>query len=128
MELEKPVKAKFIKIENVKVPDGKFSVYDLRIFGIKNGKTPGEISGLNVERDKSDTRRATVKWTKDNSATGYVVNFGTDMNKLYTSYMVYDSDSVRLTGLNKGVTYYFSIDAFNESGITRGTMKLEVGR
>jgi hypothetical protein len=38
--------------------------------------------------------------------------------------MVYGGDSVRLTGLNKDVTYYFSIDAFNESGITRGTKKL----
>jgi hypothetical protein len=38
--------------------------------------------------------------------------------------MVYDNDSVRLTGLNKDVTYYFNIDAFNESGITKGTKKL----
>jgi hypothetical protein len=38
--------------------------------------------------------------------------------------MVYDSDSVKLTGLNRDDTYYFSIDAFNESGITRGTKKL----
>ncbi len=26
-----------------------------------------------------------------------------------------------LTGLNKDVAYYFSIDAFNESGIATGT-------
>ena len=38
--------------------------------------------------------------------------------------MVYNSDSINLTGLNKDVTYYFSIDAFNESGITRGTKKI----
>jgi hypothetical protein len=61
---------------------------------------------------------------QDNSATGYEVNYGTDVNKLYPSAMVYDSDSIMLTGLNKGVTYYFSIDAFNESGITKGTMKI----
>jgi hypothetical protein len=124
IELDKPLKTKYIKIENVRVPDGKFSIYDLRIFGKKNGKVPGEVSGFAVERNASDARRAIVKWTKDNSATGYVVNFGTDINKLYTSYMVYDIDSVKLTGLNKDVTYYFSIDAFNESGITKGTKKL----
>lgn len=121
IELDKPVKAKYIKLENIKVPDGKFSVYDLRIFGMKKGKTPSEVTGFTVDRDASDSRRAIVKWTKDDSATGYVVNYGTDINKLYTSFMVYDSDSVRLTGLNKGVTCYFSIDAFNESGITPGT-------
>jgi hypothetical protein len=39
--------------------------------------------------------------------------------------MVYDSDSVRLTGLNRDDTYYFSIDAFNESGILKGTKKIK---
>ena len=124
IELDAPVNAKYIKIENVKVPDGSFSVYDLRIFGKKKGRTPGEVSGFSVERNITDTRRAVVRWTKDKSATGYIVNYGTDINKLYTSYMVYDSDSVRLTGLNKDVTYYFSIDAFNESGITKSTKKI----
>ena len=40
IELEKPVKTKYIKIENVRVPDGKFSVYDLRIFGLRDGEVP----------------------------------------------------------------------------------------
>lgn len=126
VELEKPLKAKYLKIENVKVPDGKFSIYDFRVFGLKKGKTPKEVKGFNVIRDVSDTRKATVSWIKDKSATGYVVNYGIDKNKLYTSHMVYDSNSVNLTGLNKGVTYYFSIDAFNESGITIGSNKMEV--
>ena len=121
IELTKPIEAKYIKIENVKEPDGKFSVYDLRIFGLKKGKTPNEVTGISVERNESDLRRATVKWIKDNNATGCVVNYGTNMNKRYTSVMVYDSDSLRLTGLNKNVTYYFSVDAFNESGIVSGT-------
>jgi hypothetical protein len=124
VELEKPLKTKYIKLENVKVPDGKFSVYDLRIFGKKKGKTPNKVSGFAVERDPTDSRRATVKWTNNNTATGYVINYGTDINKLYTSVMVYDNDSLKLTGLNKNITYYFSIDVFNESGITKGTKKL----
>lgn len=124
IELDKPVKARYIKVENIKVPDGNFSVYDLRIFGKKKGRTPDEVTGFEVERIASDTRRASVKWTRDNSATGYVVNYGTDINKLYSSVMVYDADSVRLTGLNKGVKYFFSVDAFNESGITKGTKKI----
>jgi xylan 1,4-beta-xylosidase len=124
IELDKPVNAKYLKIENVKVPDGLFSIYDLRIFGKGNGKAPDEVTGLSVERNISDKRRASVKWIKDKSATGYVVNYGNEINKLYTSVMVYDADSVRLTGLNTGVKYYFSVDAFNESGITKGTKKI----
>jgi hypothetical protein len=121
IELEKPVMAKYIKIENVRVPDGKFSIYDLRIFGTREGKVPGKINDFKVERNETDTRRARVEWPKDNLATGYVVNYGTDINKLYSSVMVYDTNSLMLTGLNKDVAYYFSIDAFNESGISKGT-------
>lgn len=123
-ELDKPLKAKYIKVENKRVPDGKFSIYDLRIFGSRKGKTPAEVKEFTVERDASDTRRATVKWPGNSSATGFVVNYGTEVNKLYTSVMVYATDSVRLTGLNKGIKYYFSIDAFNESGITKGKVRI----
>jgi hypothetical protein len=125
IELDRPAEARYIKLENIKVPDGKFSVYDLRVFGARKGKVPGKIKGLVVKRNEPDSRRATVRWTNDKTATGYVVNFGTDVNKLYTSIMVYDADSLRLTGLNKGVTYYFSVDAFNESGIRKGQTKLK---
>ena len=124
LELDKPLKARYIKIENVKVPDGKFSIYDLRIFGRRKGKSPTEVKEFTVVRDAADKRRATITWPKNDSATGYVVNYGTEVNKLYTSVMIYGTDSVRLTGLNKGIKYYFSVDAFNESGITKGTLKI----
>jgi hypothetical protein len=39
--------------------------------------------------------------------------------------MVYDAGSLMLTGLNRDVTYYFSVDAFNESGITKGNMVVQ---
>lgn len=120
IELENAVQAKFIKIENVSVPDGKFSLYDLRIFGTRKGSSPAQVSDFAVVRDKADTRKAKVEWQKDDQATGYIVNYGIEPNKLYSSVMVYDAGSLMLTGLNKDVTYYFSIDAFNESGITRG--------
>jgi xylan 1,4-beta-xylosidase len=124
-ELKNPVEARYIKLENVRVPDGKFSLYDMRVFGLKKGPVPGEVEGFQVTRDSADSRRATVKWEKDDDATGYVINYGPDINKLYTSVMVYNDDSLRLTGLNKGVTYFFSIDAFNESGIREGRIKIK---
>jgi len=122
--LDKPVKAKYIKLENVRVPDGKFSVYDLRIFGLRKGNAPSPVNDFTVERNQADTRRAAIKWTKDINATGYIVKYGIAPDKLYTTVMVYDSDSLTLPGLNMDVTYYYSIDAFNESGITKG-VKIE---
>lgn len=123
--LEKPLRTKYIKIENVKVPDGKFSVYDLRIFGLRKGNSPKPVMDFTVERNESDTRKALVQWPEDTDATGYIVNYGIDPGKLYTSIMVYDAGSLAVNSLNKGVTYYFSIDSFNESGITKGTKVLE---
>ena len=120
IELEKPVKTKYIKIENVRVPDGKFSLYDLRIFGLREGSAPAAVNDFTVSRNETDTRKAKVEWPDDPVATGYVVNYGTRQDKLYTSVMVYNTNSVMLTGLNKGVTYYYSVDSFNESGITKG--------
>jgi len=125
IELEKPVTAKYIKVENVKVPDGKFSVYDLRIFGTRQGNLPVRIDDFKVERNSADTRRASIEWPKDNLATGYIVNYGTDRNKLYTSVMVYENNSLNLPGLNKDVTYFFSVDAFNETGIVKGSKIVE---
>ena len=121
IELEKPVSARYVRLENVKVPDGKFSVYDLRIFGLKVGKTPVVIADVKVERDQADPRKANIAWPSDKTATGFIVNFGTDPEKLYGSFMVYGASSLTLTGLNRDITYYFSVDAFNESGISKGT-------
>lgn len=45
IELKKPVKAAYIKIESIySAKNGKFALSDLRIFGEGNGKTP-ELSG-----------------------------------------------------------------------------------
>ena len=120
-ELEMPVKTKYIKIENVKVPDGKFSISDLRIFGSRKGKVPATVDDFTVIREDADTRKARVEWPKDENATGFIINYGIDKNKLYSSVMVYDTSSLMVTGLNKDVAYYFRIDAFNESGIAAGT-------
>ncbi len=128
IELEKPVKAKYIKIENMnQVPGGgKFSIFDLRIFGTQKGEKPNRVNEFKVMRNATDSRKASVTWTNDGSATGFVINYGTESNKLYTSVMLYGQDSVELTGLNKGVTYYFSIDAFSETGITKGSKIIKV--
>ncbi len=120
-ELEMPVKAKYIKIENVRVPDGKFSIYDLRIFGSRKGTVPSTVDDFTVIREDADPRKARLEWPEDDNAIGFIINYGVDSSKLYSSVMVYDTSSLILTGLNKDVAYYFSIDAFNELGIATGT-------
>jgi xylan 1,4-beta-xylosidase len=125
-ELEKPVKTKFIKIENVRMPDGRFSINDLRIFGTREGEVPATVDDFKIFRDDSDTRKARLEWPEDENATGFIINYGVDKDKLYSSVMVYDTNAVTLTGLNKDIEYYFSVDAFNESGIAPGLKVIQI--
>jgi WD40 repeat protein len=55
--LEKPVTARYIKIINAGELDGKFSLYDLRVFGHGAGSVPAPVTGVIVDRDEDDRRR-----------------------------------------------------------------------
>lgn len=48
--------------------------------------------------------------------------WGSSPEKLYHSYMVFDTKQ-RIGALVKGKNYYVRVDAFNENGITEGTVK-----
>ncbi|HVI45644.1 MAG TPA: fibronectin type III domain-containing protein, partial [Chitinophaga sp.] len=78
------------------------------------------VNQVVVTRDTSDTRHATISWTKDKNATGYVVYYGLAPDALYTAVMTYGSNKLELTGLNRDTPYFFRIDAFNECGIRKG--------
>ncbi|NQX40883.1 discoidin domain-containing protein [Pedobacter steynii] len=121
--LDKAVKARYVKMINYQVPDGNFSISGLRIFGKGTGKLPEAVKTCKVQRDAQDTRHARLDWKAIKGATGYVVYFGNTKNKLYQSAMVYGNPSLELRGLNKGVPYFFRVDAFNENGVTRGTQQ-----
>lgn len=118
--LKSPVKARYIRLTNVHVPDGKFAISGLRIFGKGSGNNPAEVTGFNVKRDASDGCRATLTWKKNADAVGYNIRFGTHPEKLYQNYQVFDAGTITINSLNKLQKYYFSIDAFNENGISVG--------
>jgi xylan 1,4-beta-xylosidase len=105
------------------VPDGKFSVSDFRVFGKGNGGKPGQVQNLTVLRDSADSRRASISWSEVKGSTGYVVYFGLERGKCFHSVMVYGKHWLQLNALNKGVPYFFRVDAFNENGITKGIEK-----
>ncbi len=121
--LPQAVKARYIKISNLQVPDGDFSLSGFRIFGKGTGKLPKAVAGLSVQRESADTRRARLEWALVKDATGYIVYYGIEKNKLYHSVMVYGENSLDLSGLNKDVPYFFRIDSFNENGIAKGMQK-----
>jgi hypothetical protein len=119
IQLQKPVKSRYIRVVNVKSPSGKFSLSGLRVFGKGNKEAPKAVSSITVER-MNDRRTVNLKWEKIPEAVGYNVRFGVHKDKLYQNYLVYGKNSVTINALNVDKTYFYSIDAFNENGVTRG--------
>ena len=97
---------------------GKFSLFDLRVFGTDNGDRPAAIKEFQVERT-ADRRTATISWQPVPGAQGYFVHWGTDPDELYAACEVLEP-FVTLGLFSADVDYYFRVDSFNESGITRG--------
>jgi len=126
IELPKPVKARFIKLTNYKVPDGTFAIAGLRVFGNGGGKAPSEVKDLSLKRSQTDRCVTDLKWKKIPDAVGYNIRYGTSKAKLYQNYQVLGAESLTIRSLNALQKYYFTIDAFNENGITKGKIIIEL--
>lgn len=120
IELSRPITARYIRLTNYHIPDGKFAISGLRIFGKGNGSLSPAVSSFRVVRDTLDRCNVALTWQKSSNATGYNIRFGTKPGKLYQNYQVLNTDSLIIHSLNSLQKYYFSIDVFNENGITKG--------
>jgi predicted alpha-1,2-mannosidase len=112
-----PVKARYLKVTNYRVPGGTFAISGFRVFGIGTGKAPAEVGSLVVRRDESDARNVTLSWKKGANALGYNVRFGVEKNHLNRVYQVYEDTVVTIRSLNKDQPYWFALDAFGENGV-----------
>ena len=125
IELSPPVKARYVKIENIHMPTGKFALSGLRIFGEGSVAKPKPVKNFVVLRadnvSGADRRNAWLKWQVSDDATGYVIYTGIAPDKLYTSIMVYGNNEYYFNAMTKDQPYYFQIEAFNESGISSRT-------
>lgn len=125
IELDKPAKARFLKIENIKMPSGKFALSGFRVFGKGSGKAPEMVQkfvALRAETTKNGERRsAWIRWQQNPDADGYVIYFGKSPDKLYGSIMVYGKNDYFFTGMDRTDTYYFQIEAFNNNGVSKRT-------
>lgn len=124
IQLPQPVKARYLRVNNIYCPSGTFSVSDFRVFGKRNIPAPAEVQNLSVERD-ADPRTVHLKWDASPEAVGYNIRYGTRKDKLYHNYMVYgkgnSSPGISIHSLHAQKEYFFTIDAFNEGGTTKGT-------
>jgi hypothetical protein len=125
IELKTPVQARYIRLTNHRMPSGTFALAGLRVFGNAGGKAPSLADNLNAER-QTDRTSVKLNWTKSPGAIGYNIRYGVSKDKLYHTYQVLGSESVSINSLNSKQKYYFSVDAFNESGVTKGEKVVEV--
>tara|TARA_R110000796_G_scaffold37722_4_gene95213 strand:+ start:110865 stop:112643 length:1779 start_codon:yes stop_codon:yes gene_type:complete len=122
IELELPVKARYLKMENIKMPTGKFALSGFRVFGNGNEEKPLPVEDFIVLRASpekyGERRSAWLKWKQNTHAEGYIIYFGKSPDKLYGSIMVYGKNDYFFTGMDRVDSYYFQIEAFNASGIS----------
>ena len=126
VELEKPVQARFIKLENIHMPTGKFAISGLRVFGNGGGAKPGDVKDFIVLRTEKDKRSGWIKWRPVNNAYACNIYYGTAPDKLYNCIMVHDNNEYWFKGMDKLKTYYFSIEAVNENGVSERSKIMEV--
>jgi len=119
--LFKPIQARYIKLENIHMPTGKFAISGLRVFGYGKGQTPDTVQEFIALRGDSERRNAWLKWKTVDNATGYTIYSGIAPDKLYTSVMVYGANEYYFRAMDKDKPYYFCIEAFNENGIGKRT-------
>jgi hypothetical protein len=118
VELEKPVTARYIKLENINMASGKFAISGLRVFGNGNGEQPNAVKQFMVLRTEKDKRSAWIRWSPVDNAYAYNIYYGTDPNKLYNCIMVHDLNEYWFNGMDLKKTYYFTIEAINENGMS----------
>ncbi|HEX8270825.1 MAG TPA: family 43 glycosylhydrolase [Flavobacterium sp.] len=121
LELPQPAVGRYLKLENLSMPTGKFAISGLRVFGKGNGSKPEMVRNfvpLRADKKKEGERRSIwMKWQQEPQADGYVISFGKSPDKMYGSIMVYGKNEYYFTGADRSDTYYFAIEAFNSNGI-----------
>nr|WP_319398184.1 family 43 glycosylhydrolase [uncultured Carboxylicivirga sp.] len=123
--LNSPIEAKYIRYNNIKVPGNNLALSEIRIFGLGYGKTPSKVKGFMIER-QADRRDVALSWQAVKGAQGYNIRWGISPDKLYQSWLIYDSNEHFMRCLDRDTPYYFSIEAFNENGISEKSAIIEV--
>jgi xylan 1,4-beta-xylosidase len=126
VELAKPVQTRFIKLENIHLPTGKFAISGLRVFGNGNGAQPDTVNSFIVLRTAKDKRSAWIKWSPVGNAYAYNIYFGTQPGKLYNCIMVHSQNEYYFKGMDLTLPYYFCIEAINENGVSERTAVTKV--
>lgn len=121
IELAKPIKARFLKMENIHMPTGKFAISGFRVFGVGAGQKPDAVEQFIILRTETDKRSGWLKWKPVDTAYAYNIYIGVEPDKLYSSVMVHGTNEYYYKGMDRTKPYYFAIEAINENGTSTWT-------
>ena len=122
---ENGIELRYIRISDMKVPyDQNPCISGLRVFGKGRGNLPEQAAYKAVRSSEIDMEIEIEPSDKNvsDSTTGYNILWGLKPDKLYHSYLTYDSRK-RIGALVKGESYCVRVDSFNENGITEGQIQ-----
>lgn len=127
IELDKPIQARYIRLENIHMPTGKFAISGLRVFGNGNGALPDSLQQFFVLRTEKDKRSAYIKWSPVNNAFAYNIYYGIAPDKMYNCIMVHSANEYWCKVMDNQKAYYFTIEAVNENGVSvrKQTVKVD---
>jgi hypothetical protein len=125
VELGIPQTVRYIRYNNIHVPTPNLAISGVRVFGVGQGKAPAVVKSLKINR-KPDRRDALISWEKQANVQGYNILWGIAPGKLYNSWLVYDTNMLDLKSLSTDQAYYFSIEAFNENGVSPTTKVIKI--
>jgi xylan 1,4-beta-xylosidase len=120
IELPAPVRARYVRYEHLHVGAATLAISDLRVFGNADGSLPATPARLTVTRD-ADARNAHIAWAPVQGVVGYNIRWGIAPDKLYETYQRFadEGDTLELRALTVGQHYWFAIESFSESGVSK---------
>ena len=62
-----------------------------------------------------------VSWSPLPEADFYIVRYGIAPDRLFNNYQIRGANTCEINSLNVGVPYHVTVDAVNQSGVTRGS-------
>ncbi|MDL2302534.1 family 43 glycosylhydrolase [Lachnospiraceae bacterium OttesenSCG-928-D06] len=129
---EEGIKVRYVRLNIVEVPyEAVPCISSLRIFGIGIGKLPSTAVFTVSRSDDELDLLVSINGMAD--AVGYNILWGHEKEKLYHSYQIYRKEAdvkrkqnsdifKRIGALVKGQEYFVRVDAYNENGISKGSV------
>ena len=120
VQVDNPARVRYVRYKNIEVPTPHLAISDLRVFGIGEGKKPATVKNFKVVR-QADRRDAMITWDAAKNSQGYNIRWGIAPDKLYNSWLLYGKNELLLKSLYTDQPSYFTLEAFNENGVSEAT-------